>query len=99
MFLGRVLELVSKTSTKLVQILVLWPNSGLSGGSDGTGSVRKRKAAVVLVLLAKEMWLAYRDRQVMNRMARIVPDPNRTYAGTRTAVQLCGSHLHQHSVV
>ena len=27
----------------------------------------------------------------MNRMARIVPDPNRTYAGTRTAVQLCGS--------
>ena len=32
MFLGRVLELVSKMSTKLVQILVLWPNSGLSGG-------------------------------------------------------------------
>ena len=31
----------------------------------------------------------------MNRMARIVPDPNRTYAGTRTAVQLCGSHLHK----
>ena len=30
----------------------------------------------------------------MNRMARIVPDPNRTYAGTRTAVQLCGSHPH-----
>ena len=29
----------------------------------------------------------------MNRMARIVLDPNRTYAGTRTAVQLCGSHL------
>ena len=28
----------------------------------------------------------------MNRMARIVLDPNRTYAGTRTAVQLCGSH-------
>ena len=28
----------------------------------------------------------------MNRMARIVPDPNRTYACTRTAVQLCGSH-------
>ena len=28
----------------------------------------------------------------MNRMARIVPDPNRTYADTRTAVQLCGSH-------
>ena len=27
----------------------------------------------------------------MNRMARIVLDPNRTYAGTRTAVQLCGS--------
>ena len=28
----------------------------------------------------------------MNRMARIVLDPNRTYAGTRTAVQLCRSH-------
>ena len=27
----------------------------------------------------------------MNRMARIILDPNRTYAGTRTAVQLCGS--------
>ena len=27
----------------------------------------------------------------MNRMARIVLDPSRTYAGTRTAVQLCGS--------
>ena len=27
----------------------------------------------------------------MNRMARIVLDLNRTYAGTRTAVQLCGS--------
>ena len=50
MFLGRVLELVSKKSTKLV----LWPNYGLSGGSDGTGRVGKRKAAVVLVLLAKE---------------------------------------------
>ena len=53
-FLGCVLELVSKKSTKLVQILVLWPNYGLSGGSDGTGRVGKRKAAVVLVLLAKE---------------------------------------------
>ena len=38
MFLGRVLELVSKKSTKLVQILVLWPNYGLSGGTDGTGA-------------------------------------------------------------
>ena len=30
----------------------------------------------------------------MNRMARIVLDPNRTYAGTRTAVQLysCAGH-------
>ena len=53
MFLERILELVSKKSTKLVQILVLWPNYGLSGGSDGTGRVGKRKAAVVLVLLAK----------------------------------------------
>ena len=48
------MELVSKKSTKLVQIPVLWPNSGFSGGSDGTGSVGKRKAAMVLVLLAKE---------------------------------------------
>ena len=55
MFLGRVFELVSKKSTKLVQILVLWPNYGLSGGSDGTGRVGKRKAAVVLVLLAKDV--------------------------------------------
>ena len=54
MFLERVLELVSKKSTKLVQILVLWPNYGLSGGSNGTGRVGKRKAAVVLMLLAKE---------------------------------------------
>ena len=60
MFLGSVLELVSKKSTKLVQILVLWPNYGLSGESNGTGREGKRKAAVVLVLLAKEMWLAYR---------------------------------------
>ena len=54
MFVERVLEVVSKKSTKLVQILVLWPNYGLSGGTDGTGRVGKRKAAVVLVLLAKE---------------------------------------------
>ena len=53
MFFGSVLELVSKKSTKLVQILVLWPNSGLSGGSDGTGRVGKGKAAGVLVLLLK----------------------------------------------
>ena len=53
-FLGRVLELVSERSTKLVQILVLWPNYGLSGGTDGTGRVGKTKVAVVLVLLAKE---------------------------------------------
>ena len=32
---------------------VLWPNSGLSGGSDGTGRVGKGKAAGVLVLLLK----------------------------------------------
>ena len=54
MFLERVLELVSIKSTKLVQILVLWPNYGLSGGTDWTRRVGKRKAAVVLVLLAKE---------------------------------------------
>ena len=54
MFLERILELVSKKSTKLVQILVLWANYGLSGGTDGTGRVGKWKAAVVLVLLAKE---------------------------------------------
>ena len=35
----------------------------------------------------------------MNRMARIVLDPNRTYAGTRTAVQLCGSHKYYHAPV
>ena len=55
MFMGSVLELVSKKSTKLVQILVLWPNYGLCGGSDGTGREGKRKAAVVLVLLAKDV--------------------------------------------
>ena len=55
MFLERVLELVSKKSTKLVQILVLWPNYGLSGGTDGTGRAGKRKAAVVLVLLARDV--------------------------------------------
>ena len=54
MFLERVLELVSKKSTKLVQILVLWPNYGLGGGTDGTRREGKRKAALVLVLLAKE---------------------------------------------
>ena len=53
MFLERFLELVSEKSTKLVQILVLWPNYGLGGGTDGTGHGGKRKAAMVLVLLAK----------------------------------------------
>ena len=43
-----------------VHSAIIWPNSGLSGGSDGTGRVGKGKAAGVLVLLAKEMWLAYR---------------------------------------
>ena len=33
----------------------LWPNYGLCGGSDGTGRDGKRKAAVVLVLLAKDV--------------------------------------------
>ena len=49
MFLGSVLELVSIKSTKL------WPNYGLCGGSDGTGREGKGKAAVVLVLLAKDV--------------------------------------------
>ncbi len=55
MFLERLLEVVSKKNTKLVQILVLWPNSGLGGGSDGTWRGGKRKAAVVLVMLAKDV--------------------------------------------
>ena len=33
----------------------VWPNYGLCGGSDGTGREGKRKAAVVLVLLAKDV--------------------------------------------
>ena len=33
----------------------MWPNYGLSGGTDGTGREGKRKAAVVLVLLAKDV--------------------------------------------
>ena len=53
MFLGSVLELVSKKSTKLVQILVLWPNYGLCGGTAGTGRGGKRKGSGVLVLLLK----------------------------------------------
>ena len=36
-------------------LLVLWPNYGLCGGSDGTEREGKRKAAVVLVLLAKDV--------------------------------------------
>ena len=38
-----------------VSVSVLWPNYGLCGGSDGTGREGKRKAAVVLVLLAKDV--------------------------------------------
>ena len=53
MFLERGLELVSEKSTKLVQILVLWPNYGLSGGLMELGARAKGKAAMVLVLLAK----------------------------------------------
>ena len=53
MFLERFLELVSEKSTKLVQILVLWPNYGLSGGLMELGARAKGKAAMVLVLLAK----------------------------------------------
>ena len=55
MFLGRVLELVSEKSTKLVQILVLWPNYGLSGGQMELGARARGKAAMVLVLLAKDV--------------------------------------------
>ena len=33
----------------------LWPNYGLGGGTDGTGREGKRKAAIVLVLLAKDV--------------------------------------------
>ena len=33
----------------------VWPNYGLGGGTDGTGRGGKRKAAVVLVLLAKDV--------------------------------------------
>ena len=36
-------------------VITLWPNYGLCGGSDGTGREGKRKAAVVLVLLAKDV--------------------------------------------
>ena len=54
MFLERVLELISEKSTKLVQILVLWPNYGLSGGLKEQDARARGKAAMVLVLLAKE---------------------------------------------
>ena len=53
MFLERFLELVSEKSTTLVQILVLWPNYGLSGGLMELGARARGKAAMVLVLLAK----------------------------------------------
>ena len=33
----------------------MWPNYGLGGGTDGTGRGSKRKAAAVLVLLAKDV--------------------------------------------
>ena len=36
-------------------LLAVWPNYGLGGGSAGTGRGCKRKAAVVLVLLAKDV--------------------------------------------
>ena len=53
MFLERFLELVSEKSTTLVQILVLWPNYGLSGGLMGQDARGRGKAAMVLVLLTK----------------------------------------------
>ena len=55
MFLERILELVSEKSTKLVQIRVLWPNYGLSGGRMELGARARGKAAMVLVLLAKDV--------------------------------------------
>ena len=55
MFLERFLELVSEKSTKLVQILVLWPNYGLSGGRMELGAKARGNAAMVLVLLAKDV--------------------------------------------
>ena len=55
MVLERVLELVSEKSTKLVQILVLWPNYGLSGGLMGQDARARGKAAMMLVLLAKDV--------------------------------------------
>ena len=53
MFLERGLELVSEMSTKLIQILVLWPNYGLSGGEKGQDARARGKTAMVLLLLAK----------------------------------------------
>ena len=53
MFLGRVLELVFEMSTKLIQILVLWPNYGLSGGRREQDARARDEAAMVLVLLTK----------------------------------------------
>ena len=37
------------------RVKTLWPNYGLGGGTAGTGRGGKRKAAVVLVLLAKDV--------------------------------------------
>ena len=38
-----------------IQVYAMWPNYGLGGGTAGTGRGGKRKAAVVLVLLAKDV--------------------------------------------
>ena len=43
------------TSWTISHQVILWPKYGLCGGSDGTGRGGKRKAAVVLVLLAKDV--------------------------------------------
>ena len=43
-----------RKTTELRSFLV-WPNYGLGGGTAGTGRGGKRKAAVVLVLLAKDV--------------------------------------------
>ena len=48
---GRYANIKNKKSAW--KLVVVWPKYGLSGGTDGTGRVGKRKAPMVLVLLAK----------------------------------------------
>ena len=53
--LGETEPLLTDWPEQQKSIAVVWPNYGLCGGSDGTGREGKRKAAVVLVLLAKDV--------------------------------------------